>query len=162
MENASLNDHNNTSHSFKPIKLGMEFDSDEDGFNYYNEYAATIGFSVRKEYANKSKAHGYITSRKFTCYKKGYRGKDKRDMLVKKPRKETRTGILYGHALKILDTLNMKDKIPNYYIVKRWKKDATNLMGMEIKDFTEGSDPKAEDISSHDLNKYSQGGSSRS
>ncbi|KAM3325842.1 hypothetical protein P3S67_000967 [Capsicum chacoense] len=94
MENASLNDHNNTSHSFEPIKLGMEFDLDEDRFNYYNEYAATIDFSVRKEYANKSKAHGYITSRKFTCYKKGYRGKDKRDMLVKKPRKETRTGCL--------------------------------------------------------------------
>ncbi|KAM3325841.1 hypothetical protein P3S67_000966 [Capsicum chacoense] len=46
--------------------------------------------------------------------------------------------------LKILDTLNVKDKIPNYYIVKRWKKDATNLMAMEIKDSTEGSDPKAE------------------
>ncbi|KAM3302418.1 hypothetical protein P3S67_016920 [Capsicum chacoense] len=67
----------------------MKFDSDEDEFNYYNEYAVTIDFSVRKEYANKSKAHRYITSRKFACYKEGYRGKDKRDMLVKKPRKET-------------------------------------------------------------------------
>ncbi|PHU05094.1 hypothetical protein BC332_25916 [Capsicum chinense] len=77
MKTVSLNGHNDTSHSCEPIKLGMKFDSDEDGFNYYNEYAANIGFSVRKEYVNKSKAHGYITSRRFTCYKESYRGKDK-------------------------------------------------------------------------------------
>ncbi|KAF3681039.1 hypothetical protein FXO38_01946 [Capsicum annuum] len=123
METASLNDHNNTSHSFETIKLRMKFDLDEDEFNYYNEYAATIDFSVRKEYANKSKAHRYITSRKFACYKEG---------------------ILCGHALKILDTLNVKDKIFDHYIVKRWTKDATNLMAMDIKGSMGGSDPKAE------------------
>uniref|UniRef100_K4D8R2 FAR1 domain-containing protein n=1 Tax=Solanum lycopersicum TaxID=4081 RepID=K4D8R2_SOLLC len=35
-----------------------------------------------------------MTSRKITCYKEGYGGLDKRDMLVKKPRKETRTSCL--------------------------------------------------------------------
>ncbi|KAM3302419.1 protein FAR1-RELATED SEQUENCE 5-like isoform X1 [Capsicum chacoense] len=54
------------------------------------------------------------------------------------------SGILCGHALKILDILNVKDKIFDYYIVKRWTKDATNLMAMKIKGSTEGSDPKAE------------------
>ncbi|KAM3396165.1 protein FAR1-RELATED SEQUENCE 5-like isoform X1 [Capsicum galapagoense] len=54
------------------------------------------------------------------------------------------SGILCGHALKILDTLNVKDKIFDYYIVKRWTKDATNLMAMEIKGSMGGSDPKVE------------------
>ncbi|KAF3675103.1 putative protein TRANSPARENT TESTA 12-like [Capsicum annuum] len=52
--------------------------------------------------------------------------------------------ILCGYALKILDTLNVKDKIFDYYIVKRWTKDATNLMEIEIKDSIEEIDPKAE------------------
>ncbi|XP_009801826.2 protein FAR1-RELATED SEQUENCE 5-like [Nicotiana sylvestris] len=72
----------------------MEFDSDEHAYDCYNEYAAAIGFSVRKEYANKNRVHGYVTSRKLTCYKEGYRGKDKRDPTVQKHRKETRTGCL--------------------------------------------------------------------
>nr|XP_016484692.1 PREDICTED: protein FAR1-RELATED SEQUENCE 12-like [Nicotiana tabacum] len=82
------------SHLFEPIKLGMAFDSEEYAYEYYNKYAATIGFSVRKEYANKSKVHGYVTSRKFICYKEGYRERDKREAMVKKPRKEIRTGCL--------------------------------------------------------------------
>nr|XP_016485342.1 PREDICTED: protein FAR1-RELATED SEQUENCE 7-like isoform X3 [Nicotiana tabacum] len=77
-----------------PIKLGMEFDSDEHAYEWYNEYAAAMGFSVRKEYANKNKVQGYVTSRKFTCHKEGYRSKDKRDRTVQKHRKETRTGCL--------------------------------------------------------------------
>ncbi|KAK4735634.1 hypothetical protein R3W88_009895 [Solanum pinnatisectum] len=43
------------------IKLGMEFDSDEHAYDYYNEYASAIGFSIRKEYANKNKAQGQET-----------------------------------------------------------------------------------------------------
>ncbi|KAL3328379.1 hypothetical protein AABB24_035827 [Solanum stoloniferum] len=76
------------------IKLGMEFDSDEHAYDYYNEYASAIGFSIRKEYANKNKAQGYVTSRKFTCYKEGYKNKIKRDMVVQKHRQETRMGCL--------------------------------------------------------------------
>ncbi|KAF3631098.1 hypothetical protein FXO38_26794 [Capsicum annuum] len=76
------------------IKLGMKFDSDEHAYECYNEYATSIGFSVRKEYANKNRVQGYVTSTTFTCYKKGYRNIDKRDSMVKKHRKETRTGCL--------------------------------------------------------------------
>ncbi|XP_059315442.1 protein FAR-RED IMPAIRED RESPONSE 1-like [Lycium ferocissimum] len=54
------------------------------------------------------------------------------------------SGVLCRHALKILDTLNVKDKIPDHYIMKRWTKDVTNLVEMVIKAFTEGSDPKVE------------------
>lgn len=76
------------------MKLGMEFDSDEEAYMYYNEYAGAIGFSIRKEYANKNKTHGYVTSRKLTCYKEGNWMEDKHDAMVKTPRKETRTGCL--------------------------------------------------------------------
>ncbi|KAM2431760.1 hypothetical protein TB1_018311 [Malus domestica] len=44
--------------------LGMEFETEEDAFEFYNAYAYTIGFSVRK-----SKAHtnedGKLTDRLF-------------------------------------------------------------------------------------------------
>ncbi|KAG5627339.1 hypothetical protein H5410_012557 [Solanum commersonii] len=53
-----------------------------------------IGSSESQKYANKNKAQGYVNSRKFTCYKEGYRNKIKRDMVVQKHRQETRTGCL--------------------------------------------------------------------
>ncbi|XP_016513209.2 protein FAR1-RELATED SEQUENCE 5-like [Nicotiana tabacum] len=73
-------------------KLGLEFDSDKDALNYYNEYARRVGFSVRKEYINTNKELGYVTSRKITCFKEGFRRDDKRKDQVKKLRRETRTG----------------------------------------------------------------------
>lgn len=54
--------------------------------------------------------------------------------------------MLCGHALKILDTLNIKDNISDHYILKWWTKDVTNLIEMKIKDFTEGSNSKVEVI----------------
>ncbi|KAG5620018.1 hypothetical protein H5410_005236 [Solanum commersonii] len=34
------------------------------------------------------------------------------------------SGVLCGHALKILNTLNVKDKISDHYILKRWTQNA--------------------------------------
>ncbi|XP_057950573.1 protein FAR1-RELATED SEQUENCE 5-like isoform X3 [Malania oleifera] len=76
------------------LKIGMDFESDEHAYRFYNKYAGLIGFSVRKDWVNRSKVHGQVVSRKFTCSKEGYRRKDKRDVNVKKHRKETRTGCL--------------------------------------------------------------------
>ncbi|WCJ33355.1 FAR1-related sequence 5 [Euphorbia peplus] len=76
------------------LKIGTEFESDEHAYSFYNKYASLLGFSVRKDWANRSKVHGLVLSRKFTCSKEGYRRKDKRDINVKKHRKETRTGCL--------------------------------------------------------------------
>ncbi|XP_060190807.1 protein FAR1-RELATED SEQUENCE 5-like [Lycium barbarum] len=72
-------------------KLGLEFDSDENPLNFYNEYARRVGFSVRREYLNTNKKLGYVTSRKITCYE-GFRRNDKQKEQVKKSRRETRTG----------------------------------------------------------------------
>ncbi|KAK9283939.1 hypothetical protein L1049_012196 [Liquidambar formosana] len=70
----------------------MKFDTEGHAYTWYNEYAKGIGVSVRREYVNKNKETGVITSRRFVCFKEGIRRKDKRDMFMKKPRKETRTG----------------------------------------------------------------------
>jgi len=76
------------------LKIGTEFESDEHAYRIYNKYAKVVGFSVRKDWLNRSKVHGLVVSRKFTCSKEGYRRKDKRDLNVKKRQKETRTGCL--------------------------------------------------------------------
>ena len=75
-------------------KLGMGFDSEDHAYEFYNTYAGRVGFSVRKDYVNRSKIDGAVASRRFTCFREGFRQKDKRDMNVKRPRKETRIGCL--------------------------------------------------------------------
>ncbi|PIN11928.1 hypothetical protein CDL12_15471 [Handroanthus impetiginosus] len=76
------------------LRLGTEFESDEQAYGFYNRYAELVGFTVRKDWVNRSKVHGRVMSRKFTCSRQGHRKKDKRDVNVKKHRKETRTGCL--------------------------------------------------------------------
>ncbi|XP_061359919.1 protein FAR1-RELATED SEQUENCE 5-like [Gastrolobium bilobum] len=76
------------------LGIGTEFESDDHAYRFYNKYARLVGFNVRKDWINRSKVHGQVVSRKFTCSKEGYRRKDKRDTNVKKHRKETRTGCL--------------------------------------------------------------------
>nr|XP_023918680.1 protein FAR1-RELATED SEQUENCE 5-like [Quercus suber] len=71
---------------------GMKFEADEIAYDFYNEYGRKVGFSIRKEYVNKCKKTGVVTSRRFVCVKEGVRGKDKRDQNVKNPRAETRCG----------------------------------------------------------------------
>ncbi|KAK6774318.1 hypothetical protein RDI58_029557 [Solanum bulbocastanum] len=53
-------------------------------------------------------------------------------------------GILCRHPLKILDTLNIKDRIPIQYILKRWTKDATNINEMDAILEEKDIDPKIE------------------
>ncbi|XP_028114166.1 uncharacterized protein LOC114312151 [Camellia sinensis] len=45
--------------------LGMEFPSEEAVYEFYNEYGRIVGFSIRRDYCNKSKEDGVMTSRKF-------------------------------------------------------------------------------------------------
>ncbi|XP_052196221.1 protein FAR1-RELATED SEQUENCE 5-like [Diospyros lotus] len=75
-------------------KLGMGFDSEDHAYEFYNSYAGQVGFSVRKDYVNRSKVDGAVASRRFTCFREGFRQKDKRDSNLKRPRKETRIGCL--------------------------------------------------------------------
>ncbi|KAL9157426.1 hypothetical protein ABFS82_08G005000 [Erythranthe guttata] len=75
-------------------KLGMGFDSEDLAYEFYNAYAARVGFSVRKDYVNRSKVDGAVASRRYTCFREGYRQNDKRGSKVKRPRKETRVGCM--------------------------------------------------------------------
>ncbi|WJX30659.1 hypothetical protein P8452_19175 [Trifolium repens] len=72
--------------------LEMEFESEVAAYEFYNEYSRRIGFGIRREYGNKSRKDGILTSRRFTCFKEGKRSVDKRDHLTKEGRAETRTG----------------------------------------------------------------------
>ncbi|KAK2638481.1 hypothetical protein Ddye_026276 [Dipteronia dyeriana] len=72
-------------------KFGMEFDSQETTYKFFNEYARKMGFNIKKEVVVKNKRTGEVTSRIFVCSKEGFRSKDKRDSLTKHPRVETRT-----------------------------------------------------------------------
>ncbi|XAR51953.1 hypothetical protein NMG60_11006765 [Bertholletia excelsa] len=73
-------------------ELGIEFKSEDHAYQCYNRYAALHGFSIRKDFVNKSKANGLVVSRRYTCNKQGM--KKPYDCVVKKPRKDTRTGCL--------------------------------------------------------------------
>ncbi|XP_059659090.1 protein FAR1-RELATED SEQUENCE 5-like [Cornus florida] len=73
-------------------KLNMQFDTEDEAYDFYNAYGGKVGFSIRKDYANKSRKTGNITTSKFVCSKQGFRVKEKRDIHTRKPRAETRTG----------------------------------------------------------------------
>ena len=73
-------------------KVGLEFESEQAAYDFYNAYRAKYGFSIRKDQLHKNKKTGEIASRIFVCSKKGLKHIDKRDCRVKNPRADTRTG----------------------------------------------------------------------
>ncbi|KAF7824585.1 protein FAR1-RELATED SEQUENCE 5-like [Senna tora] len=75
---------------WKP-KVGMVFYSMDNAWKFWSDYGSQMGFGVRKNYCNKSKKDGSITSCRFVCCKEGIRAKNKRDYLMVNPRHETRT-----------------------------------------------------------------------
>ncbi|RZC69817.1 hypothetical protein C5167_032967 [Papaver somniferum] len=95
--NVDCNDNVQLIHSRMPEDiiplLGMEFETEEEAYNFYNNYAFNYGFSVRK-----SKAHlysdGKVRDRILVCSVEGKRGTDRRDACIKTHRAETRFGCL--------------------------------------------------------------------
>nr|XP_023918547.1 protein FAR1-RELATED SEQUENCE 5-like [Quercus suber] len=57
--------------------IGMKFDCDESAYEFYNEYAHRIGFSVQKHFVKRGNMV-QIIRRTFSCSKEGERGVDKR------------------------------------------------------------------------------------
>ncbi|KAM6547360.1 hypothetical protein CsatB_019036 [Cannabis sativa] len=74
-------------------KIGMEFITEGEAYDFYNAYAYKIGFSIRRSKMHKD-LDGRITDRIFCCSCEGHREKDKRDATVKSHRAETRFGCL--------------------------------------------------------------------
>ncbi|XP_045810796.1 protein FAR1-RELATED SEQUENCE 5-like [Trifolium pratense] len=81
--------------------LEMEFESEASTYDFYNAYSKTIGFGIRREYGNKSRVDGVLTSRRFTCFKEGIRSVDKRCHSTAEPRAETRTGCQARMAISL-------------------------------------------------------------
>ena len=55
-------------------KIGMEFDSEDEAYLYYNICAGYVGFSIHRDWLNRSKVDKItIVSRKFCCFKVGYK-----------------------------------------------------------------------------------------
>ncbi|XP_043710597.1 protein FAR1-RELATED SEQUENCE 5-like [Telopea speciosissima] len=76
-------------------RIGMTFEFENAAYEFYNQYGRKVGFSIRKDHAHRSKEDPtIIKQRRFVCNKHGHRKKDKRDMLTKEPRAETRTDCL--------------------------------------------------------------------
>ncbi|XP_010255614.1 PREDICTED: protein FAR1-RELATED SEQUENCE 5-like [Nelumbo nucifera] len=73
-------------------EIGIEFETVEDAYSFYNEYAGKVGFSIRKH--NCHKKNGIVHDRTFCCSSEGHRAFDKRRVNVKNHRPETRTGCL--------------------------------------------------------------------
>ncbi|BFG31912.1 hypothetical protein CerSpe_181860 [Prunus speciosa] len=84
--------------------IGMEFETEDLAFKFYNAYAYSIGFSIRSS-CHKFKS-GQLRDRLFVCFAKGKREIDKRVSNVKYHRAETRCGCLA--RMKISCHLNEK------------------------------------------------------
>ncbi|XP_027156651.1 uncharacterized protein LOC113757708 [Coffea eugenioides] len=60
----------------------MEFQSEDEAYNFYNRYGLVVGFSVRKDYLNKDK-DGVVTLRRYTCCKEGISLKQSHELMGK-------------------------------------------------------------------------------
>ncbi|KAL0382830.1 UNVERIFIED_CONTAM: protein FAR1-RELATED SEQUENCE 4 [Sesamum calycinum] len=89
----------------------MEFDSEEEAYNFYSEYAKAIGFDIRMHHIHKD-ANGRIIDRTFCCDCQGRRVKDKRDVSAKSYHPKTRTGC--RAMMKINGRYTEKYKISNF------------------------------------------------
>ncbi|XP_043705271.1 protein FAR1-RELATED SEQUENCE 5-like [Telopea speciosissima] len=73
-------------------QIGMHFNSESEAYEFYNSYGGRLGFSVRREYENKSKKDKTtITLRRFAYNKQSIRKKNNRDIHSNCSRAETRT-----------------------------------------------------------------------
>ncbi|XP_075648610.1 protein FAR1-RELATED SEQUENCE 5-like [Castanea sativa] len=75
-------------------KLGIEFETEKDAYDFYNSYARVVGFSIRRSKGHKGDKDGSRKwlDRVFCCSCEGIRGNNKRDDNVKCHCLETRCG----------------------------------------------------------------------
>ncbi|XP_057452313.1 protein FAR1-RELATED SEQUENCE 5-like [Lotus japonicus] len=85
-------EHEVTQEDITPF-VGMEFDTKDHAYRFYNLYGGFMGFSIRKDWRNTSKSDKEIViSRKYVCFKEGF--KRNKDVDGKIARKDIRTGCL--------------------------------------------------------------------
>ncbi|KAK7246236.1 hypothetical protein RIF29_41097 [Crotalaria pallida] len=70
--------------------IGMEFETEDHAYKFYNMYAGFVGFSIRKEWRNTSKLDKEIViSRKYVCFKEGFKKNNDREGKVVRKEKGT-------------------------------------------------------------------------
>lgn len=93
LSQTDASDRGSLSHAVPDPAVGMAFDSERAAFEYYNQYARKVGFSVRWDCKTVSRKTGLTIARLFVCSKQGYRGDGKiRDLFAKYHREDTRCG----------------------------------------------------------------------
>uniref|UniRef100_A0A8I7BB20 FAR1 domain-containing protein n=1 Tax=Hordeum vulgare subsp. vulgare TaxID=112509 RepID=A0A8I7BB20_HORVV len=70
----------------------MQFLSEEEAYLFYNKYACSLGFSIRRGNQHKVKNSSTIQQRTFTCSRQGVHAEDKREDKFNYSRPETRCG----------------------------------------------------------------------
>ncbi|KAG0483046.1 hypothetical protein HPP92_011130 [Vanilla planifolia] len=94
---------NVSSENFVP-KVNMEFEDDDEAYEFYINYAASIGFSVRKHLV-KRRTSGLVYSRTYVCHKEGQsrKSEQRRDQQpVRGPKPYDRTGCAASMTIKIM------------------------------------------------------------
>ncbi|KAJ0976937.1 hypothetical protein J5N97_012411 [Dioscorea zingiberensis] len=89
--------------------IGMEFEDDDEAYQFYINYAAGVGFSVRKHLI-KRRASGMVYSRVYVCHKEGFTRN--RGGLARQPKPYDRTGCLASMIIKI--TKNGRYKVTEF------------------------------------------------
>ncbi|XP_061364286.1 protein FAR1-RELATED SEQUENCE 5-like [Gastrolobium bilobum] len=95
-------------------KIGMIFSNEDEAYDFYNDYAKFVGFTVRKSKYRRF-ADGSISQRTFVCGREGYRKLKDPSHVNKKNRRETRTGCQAMICFKIeKDAWVVYKFIPNH------------------------------------------------
>ncbi|KAF8405672.1 hypothetical protein HHK36_007749 [Tetracentron sinense] len=95
--------------------MELEFASEAEGYEFYNSYARSMGFSTRKDNVVRFRGH-VITSRRFVCSRRGHRLKNymELDGRMRKPRPLSRCGCNASLVINF-------DKITGRWNVKEFK-----------------------------------------
>ncbi|XLU29720.1 hypothetical protein S245_065786, partial [Arachis hypogaea] len=119
--------------------IGMEFDSEADAKNFYDEYARQEGFIVRIDKCHRSEIDNRIISRRLTCNKEGFhvRGKNDKVNPYRKPRVSIREGCEAMMMVKV-------NKCGKWVVTKFVKEHSHPLMGSGVRSYrtTESKDKR--------------------
>ncbi|XP_043698176.1 protein FAR1-RELATED SEQUENCE 5-like isoform X2 [Telopea speciosissima] len=82
--------------------VGLQFESEDEAYEFYNAYAMEKGFSIRKSRVERSKVDKSVLSRKYVCAHEGFRWtKDKRYKgKAVRSRRETRVDCRAAMSIK--------------------------------------------------------------
>lgn len=109
--------------------VGMEFDSEGDAKNFYDEYARREGFIVRLDRCHRSEVDNRIISRRLTCNKEGFHVRGKYEV---NPHRKPRVSIREGCEAMMLVKVNKCGK----WVVTRFVKEHNHpLMGSGVRSY---------------------------